>query len=122
MLTLDLALIQNTSANELPSIRLAAHLYAEQLLDRDHYTDWLVSGLESSPHSKLPMWILIAQIHWDDMLRLRKNARRLVTALLSHLNTVGAILLVVLWEFSLTSSSRFTATLIETSSCNSLHD
>ncbi|XDG07740.1 hypothetical protein ABKA04_007355 [Annulohypoxylon sp. FPYF3050] len=29
------------------AIRLATHLYAEHLLDRDHYMDWLVSGLEN---------------------------------------------------------------------------
>ncbi|KAK2010087.1 transcription mediator subunit Med12 [Colletotrichum eremochloae] len=70
------------------AIRLATHLYAEQLLDRDHYMDWLVSGLENSTQSKLPMWILITQIYWKDLLRLRKYGRRLVNALLSHLHTI----------------------------------
>ncbi|KAK1521442.1 transcription mediator subunit Med12 [Colletotrichum paranaense] len=70
------------------AIRLATHLYAEQLLDRDHYMDWLVSGLENSTQSKLPMWILTTQIYWKDLLRLRRYGRRLVNALLSHLNTV----------------------------------
>ncbi|OHW97860.1 transcription mediator subunit med12 [Colletotrichum incanum] len=70
------------------AIRLATHLYAEQLLDRDHYMDWLVSGLENSTQSKLPMWVLITQIYWKDLLRLRKYGRRLVNALLSHLHTI----------------------------------
>ncbi|KAJ0166537.1 Mediator of RNA polymerase II transcription subunit 12 [Colletotrichum tanaceti] len=70
------------------AIRLATHLYAEQLLDRDHYMDWLVSGLENSTQSKLPMWILITQIYWKDLLRLRRYGRRLVNALLSHLYTI----------------------------------
>ncbi|WYZ45574.1 hypothetical protein EsH8_VIII_000890 [Colletotrichum jinshuiense] len=70
------------------AIRLATHLYAEQLVDRDHYMDWLVSGLENCTQSKLPMWILITQIYWKDLLRLRRYGRRLVNALLSHLNTI----------------------------------
>ncbi|KAL0937959.1 transcription mediator subunit med12 [Colletotrichum truncatum] len=70
------------------AIRLATHLYAEHLVDRDHYMDWLVSGLENSTQSKLPMWILITQIYWKDLLRLRRYGRRLVNALLSHLNTI----------------------------------
>ncbi|KAJ9155458.1 Transcription mediator subunit Med12 [Pleurostoma richardsiae] len=70
------------------AIRLATHLYAEHLMDRDHYMEWLVTGLESSPQSKLPMWLLIIQIYWKDLLRLRKYGRRLVTAILSHLSLI----------------------------------
>ncbi|TFA99025.1 Mediator of RNA polymerase II transcription subunit 12 [Trichoderma ghanense] len=70
------------------AIRLATHLYAEQLLDRDHYLDWITSGLEHSPQSKIPMWILIAQICWADILRSRKHGRRLVYSILGHLHTV----------------------------------
>ncbi|KKO97998.1 hypothetical protein THAR02_09898 [Trichoderma harzianum] len=70
------------------AIRLATNLYAEQLLDRDHYLDWITSGLEHSPQSKIPMWILIAQICWADILRSRKYGRRLVYSLLAHLNTI----------------------------------
>ncbi|KAM0279691.1 hypothetical protein ACHAQH_004493 [Verticillium albo-atrum] len=70
------------------AIRLATHLYAEHLVDRDHYMDWLVGGLENSTHSKLPMWILITQIYWNDLLRLRRHGRRLGNALLVHLNTI----------------------------------
>ncbi|KAI1494580.1 transcription mediator subunit Med12 [Biscogniauxia mediterranea] len=66
------------------AIRLATHLYAEHLLDRDHYMDWLVSGLENSNQAKLPMWMLIVQIYWKDILKLRKYGRRLVTAILHH--------------------------------------
>ncbi|KAK7962177.1 transcription mediator subunit Med12 [Apiospora aurea] len=66
------------------AIRLATHLYAEFLMDRDHYLDWLVSGLESSNQARLPMWILIVQIYWNDLLRCRKNGRRLVATILSH--------------------------------------
>jgi hypothetical protein len=79
----------NSQADLSISIRLATSFYAEQLLDRDHYLDWITSGLEHSSQSKLPMWILIAQICWTDILRSRKYGRRLVYALLGHLNTVS---------------------------------
>ncbi|KAK7403836.1 RNA polymerase II mediator complex subunit [Neonectria punicea] len=70
------------------AVRLATNLYSEQLLDRDHYLDWVVSGVENSPQSRLPMWILIAQIYWRDLMRSRKYGRRLSFALLSHLHVI----------------------------------
>ncbi|KAH6665848.1 transcription mediator subunit Med12 [Plectosphaerella plurivora] len=70
------------------AIRLATHLYAESLVDQDHYMDWLVSSLENSSQAKLPMWILVTQIYWKDLLRLRRYGRRLVAGLLTHLNTI----------------------------------
>ncbi|OAQ97560.1 hypothetical protein LLEC1_06395 [Akanthomyces lecanii] len=70
------------------SIRLATVLYSDHLLDREHYLDWIVSGLENSSQAKLPMWILVAQICWTDILRSRKPGRRLVYALLNHLNNI----------------------------------
>jgi len=51
--------------------------------------EWLVSNLENTPQSKLPMWILIMQIYWKDLLRLRKYGRRLATALVSHHHVVS---------------------------------
>lgn len=70
------------------SVRLATHIYAEYLLDRDHYMDWLLDSLEKSPQSKLPIWVLIVQIYWKDMLRLRRTARKLVSVFLHHLHEV----------------------------------
>ena len=66
------------------SIRLAAHFHAEHLLDREHYMEWLVSSLEACPQAKLPLWLLITQIYWKDLLQYRKYGRRLAGTLLSH--------------------------------------
>ncbi|KAK5626880.1 hypothetical protein RRF57_002595 [Xylaria bambusicola] len=66
------------------AIRLATHLYAEHLLDRDHYIEWLISSVENSHEARLPMWLLLVQIYWRDMLKLRRHGRRLVTAMLKH--------------------------------------
>ncbi|KAH7333493.1 RNA polymerase-like protein II mediator complex component Srb8 [Rhexocercosporidium sp. MPI-PUGE-AT-0058] len=70
------------------AIRLATYFHAEYLLDREHYMDWLVSSLENSPQTKLPMWILITQVYWKDLLKYRKYGRRLSAALMSHLTEI----------------------------------
>jgi mediator of RNA polymerase II transcription subunit 12 len=70
-------------------IRLATHFYAEHLLDREHYMDWLVSSLENSPQMRLPIWLLITQVYWKDLMQFRKYGRRLTTALLSHFAEVS---------------------------------
>ncbi|KAH7386149.1 RNA polymerase-like protein II mediator complex component Srb8 [Cadophora sp. MPI-SDFR-AT-0126] len=71
------------------AIRLATHFHAEHLLDREHYMDWLVSSLESTPQTKLPMWLLITQVYWKELLRYRKYGRRLSAALISHLAEIS---------------------------------
>lgn len=70
------------------AIRLATHFHAEHLLDRDHYMDWLVSSLENTSQAKLPLWLLITEIYWKDMLQYRKYGRRLATALMNQLAEV----------------------------------
>ncbi|KAH8686067.1 RNA polymerase-like protein II mediator complex component Srb8 [Tricladium varicosporioides] len=70
------------------AIRLAAHFHAEHLLDREHYMDWLVTSLENSPQAKLPMWILVTQIYWKDLVLYRKYGRRLSGALLNHYSEI----------------------------------
>ncbi|KAB5517300.1 hypothetical protein GE09DRAFT_1158331 [Coniochaeta sp. 2T2.1] len=70
------------------AVRLATHIYNEYLLDRDHYLDWILDSLEKSPQSKLPIWVLITQIYWKDMLHLRRTGRRLVAVFLHHLHEI----------------------------------
>lgn len=70
------------------SIRLGAHLYSEHLLDREHYMDWLSLSLESCSLAKAPIWLLITQLYWKDLLSFRKFGRRIVAAMCSHLHTV----------------------------------
>ncbi|KAL3420185.1 transcription mediator subunit Med12 [Phlyctema vagabunda] len=73
------------------AIRLSTHFHVEYLLDREHYLDWLVSSLESTTLAKLPMWLLLVQIYWSDLLRYRKHARRLSAALLGHLAETASV-------------------------------
>ncbi|KAF7960525.1 hypothetical protein EAE96_000205 [Botrytis aclada] len=66
------------------AIRLAAHFHAECLLDREHYIDWILSSLETTSQAKLPMWLLIAQMYWEDILKYRRFGRRFTTVLLNR--------------------------------------
>ena len=50
--------------------------------------EWLVSSLENSDQSRLPMWMVLTEIYWKDLLRLRKYGRRLVTTLARHYHEV----------------------------------
>jgi mediator of RNA polymerase II transcription subunit 12 len=51
--------------------------------------DWLVTSLENSPQAKLPMWLLITQVYWKDLLKYQKYGRRLSAALLNQLAEVA---------------------------------
>ncbi|QSZ31014.1 hypothetical protein DSL72_000575 [Monilinia vaccinii-corymbosi] len=66
------------------AIRLAAHFHAESLIDREHYIDWILSSLEATSQSKLPIWLLISQVYWEDILKYQRFGRRLTTALLNR--------------------------------------
>jgi len=72
------------------SIRLATYLYNDQLLERDHYLDWILTNLESSSQAKIPLWLLVVQNYQHDIMRMRKSGRRLAFVLCMHLNTVGS--------------------------------
>lgn len=71
------------------SIKLATYFWAEHLLDRDHYMDWLLTSLETTQQDALPTWVLITQIYYRDLLKYRKHGRRLSSALLEHMSQVS---------------------------------
>jgi mediator of RNA polymerase II transcription subunit 12 len=50
--------------------------------------DWLCSSLENGQQARLPMWLLITQIDWKDLLKYRKYGRRLASALMNQLAEV----------------------------------
>lgn len=70
-------------------MRLASHLYAEHLLDRDHYLDWVVTQLESCQLERLPIWLLLTQIYWKDFVAERKRGRRVAESLLAQAAAVS---------------------------------
>ncbi|KAI9769426.1 MAG: RNA polymerase II mediator complex subunit [Geoglossum simile] len=72
------------------AVRLSAHLFSEHLLDREHYLDWLISQLESCSLERLPMWLLILQIYWQELVQYRRHGKRLAEALLKKLQVASA--------------------------------
>ncbi|KAI9860017.1 MAG: RNA polymerase II mediator complex subunit [Trichoglossum hirsutum] len=72
------------------AVRLSAHLFSEHLLDREHYLDWFITQLESCSLERLPMWLLILQIYWQELVQHRRYGRRLAEALLKKLQVASA--------------------------------
>lgn len=70
------------------AIKLASAFYSEGLLDRDEYLDWLVRTFASATLATLPLWIIIVQIYWRDLITIGRRGRRLASALLEHLHHV----------------------------------
>lgn len=78
VLSVSLMLILNRAS-------LAARLFFENLLDHDHFLEWLLSSLEKAPVGSLPIWLLMLGVYWDNILRYRKRGRRLAEILLAKL-------------------------------------
>lgn len=71
------------------SLCLVSHLYSLHLLDQDHYLDWLIISFRDSDLEAVPMWLLVIQIHQQDIDHHRQRGRRLAEALLKHLDKVS---------------------------------
>ncbi|KAK3065651.1 hypothetical protein LTS18_002573, partial [Coniosporium uncinatum] len=85
------------------AVRLVSYLYTEQILDQDHFLDWLITSLEGwgtfdkivderktekgvepitervteQRIDRTPVWLLLVQIYWKDLVAVRKRGRRL---------------------------------------------
>lgn len=68
-------------------IELGTRFYDENLLDREHYLDWIVKTILKSNFDRLPIWMLFVHIHTKDLGRFRRRGRLLVEALLDKLRT-----------------------------------
>lgn len=71
------------------AVKLATALYSEKLLDVDYYLDWIVSSLAESTMERLPIWIIITQIHWKDLTMFGRRGRRLAEGILEHLRSLN---------------------------------
>lgn len=70
------------------SLRLATHLFAESLLDRDHYFDWLLNTINQIDLETLPLYLLIIRSHLKEFGQSRRYGRRLAESLLEQLHMV----------------------------------
>lgn len=72
-------------------VRLSAHLFGENLLDRTLFLEWYLSYLETCSLDMLPMAYLMLSIYWDELLKTRRLGRRLAEALLGKAEAVGSL-------------------------------
>jgi mediator of RNA polymerase II transcription subunit 12, fungi type len=73
------------------ALSLAIRLYAESLLDRDHYLDWIVKSTSSASLSCLPVWLLMVNLHKADLLKHRRRGKLLAEGLLEKLRTLTGL-------------------------------
>ncbi|RMZ76607.1 hypothetical protein DV738_g4791, partial [Chaetothyriales sp. CBS 135597] len=64
-------------------LRLATRLYLENLVDRDHYLDWVLKSFTHSTDEQLPSWLLVVHIYKQDIVKFRKRGHLLAEALLN---------------------------------------
>jgi mediator of RNA polymerase II transcription subunit 12 len=69
-------------------VRLTYHLYIEQLLDHDHFLDWVMSSFECSSSDRLPLWLVHLQLYWRFLVYTRKRGRRLAEAVCNSLKQI----------------------------------
>ncbi|RPB01463.1 hypothetical protein L873DRAFT_658642 [Choiromyces venosus 120613-1] len=70
------------------AVRLSAHLFGENLLDRTLFLEWYLSYLETCSLDMLPIAYLMLSIYWDELLKTRRLGRRLAEALLGKAEAI----------------------------------
>ena len=63
------------------ALRLTTRLYLENLVDRDHYVDWIVKSFTASDNDHLPFWLMVVHIFKHDIAQFRRRAKKLVETL-----------------------------------------
>lgn len=72
------------------TVRLIATLYTEDLLDHQHFLDWLIASFSSSHAETLPMWSFLVQIFWTHITGVQKRGQLLTEAIASQLASLSA--------------------------------
>ncbi len=76
------------------SLRLATHLFAESLLDKDHYFEWLLNTINQVDIETLPVYLLIIKSHLKEVGQSRRYGRRLAESLSEQLHRVFLVVLI----------------------------
>jgi hypothetical protein len=71
------------------AIRLNTRLYLENLLDREHYLDWVLRSFASADTGHTPFWLMITHIHKHDLTQYRRKGSRLIQTLLDKFRALG---------------------------------
>ncbi|KAF2279548.1 uncharacterized protein EI97DRAFT_464783 [Westerdykella ornata] len=67
------------------ALQLATSLYKEQLLDDEHFLDWVLKNLAACPTERLFLWLMIVSIYRQDLTSSRRRGKRLAELLLNHI-------------------------------------
>lgn len=70
------------------AVKLVTAIYAEKLLDMNHFLDWIVSSLATATLEKLPMWIALVQVFWNGITSHSRRGRKLARSILEHLHLI----------------------------------
>ncbi|KAK5113154.1 hypothetical protein LTR85_010972 [Meristemomyces frigidus] len=73
------------------AVKLATSFYVEKLLDLDHFLDWIVSSFADASLERLPIWIIMTQIFWKDIIRFMRRGRKLAESILERLHQITGI-------------------------------
>ena len=70
------------------AVKLVTAIYAEKLLDMNHFLDWIVYSFAEATLEKLPTWIALVQIFWRGITSHSRRGRRLARSVLEHLHLI----------------------------------
>ncbi len=70
------------------ALRLTTRLYLENLLDRDHYLDWILRSFASADVSHTPFWLMVTHIYKQDLSQYRRRGSRLVQAIIDKYHSL----------------------------------
>ena len=82
-------LVQDWRSKMNYAVKLATSFYSEQLLDQDHYLDWVVSSFANATLETVPVWLVLAQVYWSDAVKLIRRGRRLAESILERLHCLA---------------------------------
>jgi len=71
--------------------QLCIRLYQENLLDRDHLLDWIVTSFADCKLELLGAWLPLVQLLQLDLMRFRKRARNLAGAFISRFKELSTL-------------------------------
>ncbi|KAJ9609974.1 RNA polymerase II mediator complex subunit [Cladophialophora chaetospira] len=75
-------------ANIQYALRLTTRLYLENLLDRDHYLDWVLRSFTIADSGRTPFWLMVTHIYKQDLSQFRRRGSRLVQTLIDKFRSL----------------------------------
>ena len=72
---------QDWTDNSNYGFQLMGNVYAEGLLDKEQFLEWIIDSLQIAVNHKLPIWLLVTQMYWSEMALCRKFGKKLAAAL-----------------------------------------